>query len=182
MDLMEKLHSLMQSEVGKPYVSATEIAVVIDERVEEGVDDETRFKVCYHTRKQLGLIGAPYDGFLLSDIDKIGDNYKAVIVLAKKVNDEVKALVSTRNCFVITEENCETEVDVLRRFCKNAGVHLYSETDAVVYANANYLFVHTTCDMAISSLKSGKLELILGDKIENGTVKKHHGYLFKIVG
>jgi hypothetical protein len=36
--------------------------------------------------------------------------------------------------------------------------------------------------MAISSLKSGKLELILGDEIENGTVKKHHGYLFKIVG
>ena len=102
-------------------------------------------------------------------------------MLAPVMTDELKAIIESKNCFVITSENCKTEVDVLRRFCKNAGVHLYCESDSVVYANDNYLFIHTTCDTPLSSLKIKKLELILGDEIENGMLKKHNGYLFKIV-
>lgn len=181
LDLMERIHSLMESSLVSKSKSVSEIAVVIDEKSTCYVDGEIAFNVCYHTRKNLGLIGAPYDAYLSSDADKIGDNYKAVIVLAPVMTDELKAIIESKNCFVITSENCKTEVDVLRHFCKNAGVNLYCESDSVVYANDNYLFIHTTCDTPLSSLKIKNLDLILGDEIGNGMLKKHNGYLFKIV-
>ena len=43
----------------------------------------------------------------------------------------------------ITENNFEITSAELRDFCKSAGVHIYSERDAVIYANKSFVFIHT---------------------------------------
>ncbi len=177
--LLSRVHTLMERNIEEKFVPAAEIAVVVDEKSTCYVGNEDADKVCYHTRKNLGLIGAPFDIYLSGDLDKIDDRYKAVVVLAPVMTDELEEVVKSKNCFVITPENCDVSTEELRLFCSRSGVKLFTDVDAVVYANADYLFVHTTCDLPFSSIsKSEELELILGD-MQDGILAKHNGYLFR---
>ena len=61
--------------------SVSEIAVLIDEKAFAKVNDTADCGFVYSFRKTLGLIGAPYDVFLASDIELIADKYKFFVII-----------------------------------------------------------------------------------------------------
>jgi hypothetical protein len=77
----------------------------------------------------------------------VKDRYPAVILIDAYRTPLAESIIrdaEERNgaCFVITAENVRCESAVIREFCRARGVHIYTECDAVVYANESYLYVH----------------------------------------
>ena len=106
----------------------------------------------YHTqREQLGLMGTPYDIYDVYDFKAVYQNYKAVILLSSakttymenarnlcKMNDVPYIMTSPlKEKFTVTE---------LRAFCKANGVHIYCETDDIIYVNENYICIYAVTD------------------------------------
>ena len=85
----------------------------------------------------------------------------------------------------ITPENKDTSPSELREFLKESGVHIYCESDAVIYANSRYLFLHTVENAKYElKLPSGKkLRQIHGDPIDlcEHRLPPATSYLFEIV-
>ena len=127
----------------------TEIAVFIDEEAcSFSPDRETAKKICHFIRRELGWMGAPYDAYLASDFEAVKDNYKACILLSPavtKLGEKIKAFSDTYSMplFTVDSDSSDVTAKELRDFCKNAGAHIYCDENCVIYANNDYLFVHT---------------------------------------
>ena len=86
--------------------------------------------------------------YLTSDFDAVKNRYKAFISLVPTQTSDSLAIreFSVKNgipFLEITFDNKDITPSVLRDFCKNSGITVYSERDAVVYANESYVFIHT---------------------------------------
>ena len=82
----------------------------------------------------------------------------------------------------ITSENCGITAEDLREFCRRAGVHLYTDRPAVVYANDRYLFIHAAEDGELN-LKLPQTETLtemFSGETSDGrlNVRKGDSYLF----
>ena len=85
---------------------------------------------------------------LSADAPTVIDRYKAVISLVPietELSGRVKELAEQYNCAImeITNDNYGITPGELRNFLRNAGVWVYCERDAVIYANNHFLFLHT---------------------------------------
>lgn len=173
----------------KDRSGVSEVAVLVDERVFCQFGTEERIEKAYPTvsqfRKQLGLMGTPYDSFLASDYELIKNDYKAFILLEPAETPLSKAVKEgNKKCLVITPSDKDISTSDLRKFLKKAGVHVYCERDAVIYVNKSYLFLHTSAHGRYDiRMKNGeKLKQILGDPIDIGKhiLPAKCGYLFEI--
>ncbi len=167
----------------------SEVAVLVDEKCFCHFDSPARVAnvkpIVYDFRNQLGVMGAPYDSFLASDYDLIKDDYKAFILIEPMETELSKHIkLSSENCLVITPDKKNMTTDELRTFLKKSGVHLYSESDLVVYVNKSYLFIHTTAhgQVDLRMPEGQKLRQIYGDPVDlsRDVLPARCGYLFEI--
>ena len=189
MQLFEDFIKITNESLTKDMRSVSEVAVIVDEKActvirnsKRGLSSET----LYFGRVNLGLMGTPYDAYLAEDYEDIKDKYKAFIILTPQITSALdKIIKDNKDCLVITHENHDITTNELRDFCKSRGVHIYSNKDAVVYANNSYFFIHTATHgkAEISMPRGKKLKQIYGDKIDiqNDELPRHTGYLFEII-
>ena len=141
---MREFLEISKDAINKPMGSVSQLAVFVDEKSYKYLPGGA---LAYVAREMLGKLGAPYDCYLASDYERVKERYSAVILIDPYRTPLTDAIVSDAEkrsigCFVIKPENAAVTPAELRQFCRDCGVHLYTETDAVVYANESYLFVH----------------------------------------
>ena len=156
---MKEFLDISKSAVDKPMGSVSEIAVFIDEKANKFRPGGALAYVC---RESLGKIGTPYDCYLASDYEQVKDRYKAVILIdtyRTPLADHIISDCEERGvgCFIIDGSNARVEPSLIRNFCREQGVFVYTDENAVVYANESYIFVHScTEDMPKINLPDGK--------------------------
>lgn len=127
--------------------SKAEVAVFTDESAYKYMSDcSLRNAVC-NQRHELGLMGTPYDFYDVSDFPEVYAKYKAVIFLSNAKTDYLKEAVtlcrkSNLPYIMNSAAKMSFTVNELRAFLIRNGVHIYCETDDIVYINENYLAVY----------------------------------------
>lgn len=188
MNMMRDFLEITKKSLKKNMSGISEVALIADEKVVPEVHNNqlhTVHETLSRGRINLGLMGTPYDTYLSEDYDIIKHKYKAFIILSPYLTKDLKKITDTnKNCLAITYENHGITTDELREFLRKNNVHIYSDKDAVIYANKSYFFIHTTQvgKAEIKMPKGKKLKQIYGDEIdiESDILPKHTGYLFEI--
>jgi len=103
--------------------------------------------LCYHIRRTLGFLGAPYDIYLIDDYSRVQSRYKVCIFPAPADTDALlrAAEDAGTRALVLRGDPGDIATDDIRTFCRTRGVHIYCAGD-VVYACGSYLFLHTAYD------------------------------------
>ncbi len=186
MSLLQKMQNISVESLEMSMKSVAEVAVFVDENSIFNLEDsDPAYKnVVYDIREALGKAAVPYDIYLASDFNKVKDNYKAIISLIPYPTDLSKQITGDA-LLEVTKDNFNITVDELREFYRNAGVHIYCEKQAVIYANESYLFFHSTEDGEYSiELPSDKklFEVFLEQEYDSSLFKcaKGTSKLYKI--
>ncbi len=129
--------------------SIAEVAVFVDESAYKFMTDGGLLGAIYNQREALGCLGAPYDLYDVSDFDAVADRYKAVIFMTGvKTEGLRKGVEHCRKAHIPFLLNSKWHksftLGELRAFCQTNGVHLYIDTDDVLYINNNYLAIHAS--------------------------------------
>ena len=127
--------------------SKSEVAVLVDESSYKYMTSGSLRNIFHSQRNELGLMGTPYDIYDVNDFEEVYQNYKAVILLsnAKTVNMEnaIRLCKATNVPYIATSSlKDKFTVNELRAFCETNGVHIYCETDDIVYVNENYICIY----------------------------------------
>ena len=127
--------------------SKAEVAVFVDESAYKYLTSSSLRNMFHDRRRELGLMGTPYDLYDVNDFENVYQNYKAVILLsnAKTVKmDKARTLCIENSVPYIMTSPLKDKftVNELRAFCKTNGVHIYCETDDIVYVNENYICIY----------------------------------------
>ena len=152
MALLKDIRKLFEKNSSLPMRSVAQTAVFVDEESYALISDTSvTHNVCYDIREALGKMSAPYDIYLSADAPSVIDRYKAIISLVPietKLSNCIKDLAAQSNCAIIeiTNDNYDITPSQLRSFLQSAGVWVYCEHDAVIYANNHFLFLHTVED------------------------------------
>ena len=189
MALLKDIRNLFEKSASFPMHSTTQTAVFVDEESYALISDAsvTR-KVCSNIREALGKMGAPYDIYLSADAPSVVDRYKAIISLVPietELSKSVKKLAEQNNCayIEITNDNYDMPPSELRAFLQSAGVWVYCERDAVIYANSRFIFLHTVEDgeYTLNIKNIGKLIDVFTGKpfIQGQYMKKGKSFLFE---
>ena len=149
--------------------SVSEVAVFVDEKCYKHGKGNM---LAYNIRESLGLMGAPYDCYLASDFERVKGRYSAYIVIDPFRTETVDLIIAKSAemsvpCLVIAPEMGGITPEELRDFCRRSGVHLYTDTPAVVYANESFIFVHARgSELPNVTPRDGKKALVplFGDK------------------
>ena len=96
-------------------------------------------------------MGANFDIYDISDFKDVADKYKAVIFLSGvKTNymNEALDLCKKRGVKYISVSDIKKSfcAKELRAFWESAGAHIYCKTDDLVYANDNYIAIHSSSE------------------------------------
>ena len=188
--MMKRFHEIAADSLAKDRQSISQVAVIVDEKASCFAPEDDSRAVLYRLRKTLGLMGTPFDSYLCEDFPAIKDRYQAFLVLApcmtedlKQVLSDIRKDVSPEAALVITPEQAQITTEELRTFLRSCGVHLYCDKDAVVYASASYLFLHTASDgpAEFHLPRDRKLVQLYGDPVEltSTNLPKYEGYLFE---
>ena len=164
MSEMREFLEISKGAINKPMGSVSEIAVFIDEKCYKYCkNNHNGMSLAYHFRDVLGKIGAPYDAYLASDYELVKDRYKLAIFIEPHPTELLTAAVSDAESrgvgyYKVDMSNLAVSTtEMFRELCRENGVHLYVESDAVVFANESYLFVHCDGqDLPKISLKDGR--------------------------
>lgn len=156
--------------------SKAEVAVFVDESAYKYLTDGSLRNIFHSQRSELGLMGTPYDIFDVYDFEEVYKNYKAVILLsnAKTTNMEKAINLCKENNvpFIMTSSIKEKfTVNELRAFCKTNGVHIYCETDDIIYVNENYICIYAV-NAGEKTLELGRtrnVSELLGGAYQNST-------------
>lgn len=191
MKLMKKFLEIKKESMKLDMQPRCEVAVLVDERTFATLNDEQNKEkavpVSSYFRKTLGFMGTPFAALLASDYELVKNDYKAFILLEPRVTPRSAAIAACeKNLIRVTPENYSTLTpSALREALSSFGVHIYSDRDAVIYANDSYLFLHAPeLGKYEIKLKVGeRLEQILGDEVDlsEHTLPEKTSYLFRIV-
>lgn len=166
--------------------SKAEVAVFVDESAYKYLTDGSLRNIFHSQRGELGLMGTPYDIYDVYDFEEVYADYKAVILLsnAKTVYMEnARNLCRENNVPYIMTSTLKEKftVNELRAFCETNGVHIYCETDDIIYVNENYICIYAvtegekTLDLgrerAVSELLAGNYQ----DNTDTITVEMQKG-------
>lgn len=138
--------------------SVAEVAVIASEESYRYTNplEGSVFRQNYMSRLPLGLAGAPYDIYDLNDMDKLPERIKIVVFLNLTGCEETAAAFCRshpeKTILFTGSEGSDTQntrysagqltTGILRGTYKEAGVHIYIETDDVVHVCENYIAVH----------------------------------------
>ncbi len=138
--------------------SVAEVAVIASEESYRYTNplEGSVFRQNYMSRLPLGLAGAPYDIYDLNDMDKLPERIKIVVFLNLTGCEETAAAFCRshpeKTVLFTGSEGSDTQntrysagqltTGILRGTYKEAGVHIYIETDDVVHVCENYIAVH----------------------------------------
>ena len=127
--------------------SKSEVAVFVDESAYKYMTNNALRNAVYNQRHALGLMGTSYDMYDVSDFEAVCGKYKAVIFISNVKTEYLKNALSIckeKNIpyIIISALKREFSVKELRAFLAKNGVHVYCETDDIVYINENYLAIH----------------------------------------
>ena len=127
--------------------SVAEVAVFVDESAYKYLTDGSLRNIFHSRREELGYMGTPYDMYDVYDFEAVCDKYKAVILLSNAKTEYMEKAIGL--CkengipYIMTSSLKEKfTVNELKAFCKTNGVHLYCETDDIIYVNRNYICVY----------------------------------------
>ena len=116
------------------------------------------------TRTAMGNIGAPYDTYLVEDAPRIIKDYKAVVFPCPIPSDAARTAMDICEkqgipylCASVDSPKLTSEK--IREFVKSCGVHLYVESNDVVYAGGGYVAVHSKDEKEISLRLPKKMKL-----------------------
>ena len=148
MDQLRQMRELAAASLSDDDRSgAAALAVFVDESAYCHMTDSAIRAQAYEQRRRLGLMGAPYDLYDVSDFEAVRGKYKAVVFLS-----DLKTEAMRRSLDLCRRERIRYislsalkksfSTKELRAFCKANGIHVYCETDDLVYVGGNYLAVH----------------------------------------
>lgn len=147
MAILKRCREIYRDAMEKSRVSGAEAAVFIDEKAwsECETEDWTASAI---TRRVLGLAGAPYDIYLMSDFEQVYQNYKALIFTVPTETEGLKRAEELADAqaiprFRITKESAALTATEVAEFYRRAGMWVYTDRPAVVYASASHVFMHT---------------------------------------
>ncbi len=149
--------------------SVAEVAVFVDESAYKYLTDGSLRNIFHSRREELGLMGTPYDMYDVYDFEAVCGKYKAVILLSNAKTEYMEKALSI--CkengipYIMTSSLKEKfTVNELRAFCKTNGVHVYCETDDIIYVNRNYVCIYavTAGEKTISLNSERNVSELLG--------------------
>ena len=156
--------------------SKAEVAVFVDESAYKYLTSGSLRGMFHDRRRELGLMGTPYDMYDVNDFEAVYGNYKAVILLssAKTANMEKALDICKTNGvpYIMTSPlKDKFTVNELRAFCKTNGIHIYCETDDIVYVNENYICIYavTAGEKTLDLGKERSVSELLGGTYKNET-------------
>ena len=190
MALLKDIRKLFEKSASISMHSVAQTAVFIDEESYALISDSSvATNVCYNIREALGKMSAPYDIYLSADAPSVIDRYKAIISLVPietELSNRVKELAEQRNCPIIeiTNDNYDISPSELRDFLQSAGVWVYCERDAVIYANSRFIFLHTAEDgeYTLNVKEAGELvDVLTGEPFIQGQyLKKGKSFILEL--
>ena len=129
--------------------SVAEVAAFVDESAYAYLTDSSIRGIAFNLRRELGFLGTPYDLYDVADFDAVCGKYKAVVFLSCVKTPAMQSAVKRARAEKVpylmpSPQKKSFRTTELRAFCRAQGVHLYSETDDVVYVNAQYVAIHAT--------------------------------------
>lgn len=163
MNEMAKYRQIYADSINKAVrQSKAELAVFIDESNYYHLASDRLRNAPFNQRHALGLAGMPYDLYDISDFKAVYKKYKAVIFISGLKTDHLKSAVSLcragKIAYLLTSHQKATfTAKEIQRFCKANGVHVYCDSQDIVYVNNNYIAVHACSD--------GKKELTFTDEV-----------------
>lgn len=146
---MKKYREICASSLdGRSRRSAAGIAVFADSGAYKYMTNGGLRNSAFNEREYLGYMGAPYDFYDVSDFEAVYRNYKAVIFLSDIKTEEMTAAVGIcrkEGVKYISLSSLKKSFPVkeLRAFCKANGIHIYCETDDIVYINESFAAIHS---------------------------------------
>ena len=145
LSLLHRCREIAAESLAGDLHSRSETAVFVDERAY--ALPGARGDLCYHIRRTLGFLGAPYDIYLIDDYSRVQSHYKACIFLAPADTDALLRAVEDAGtrARILRGDPKNIAIDDIRTFCRSCGVHIFCAGD-VVYACGSYLFLHTAYD------------------------------------
>lgn len=130
-----------------------EVAVFVDETAYSLLPrNSTIARACYYdAREALGLAGVPYAIYQMCDFEAVKDKYKACIFLAPALTKRMSRAME--ECqqkklpyMVVNEENAPLGTKELRAFYQKCGIHIWCESDEVIYAGNGWLSIHAATE------------------------------------
>ena len=155
------------------YPSA-EVALLADEKGYSRMAHGTELLSSIHkTRTSMGLVGAPYDTYLVDDIDSLIGRYKAFVFLSFVDSDEgerAKALLDKSGIPYLspTPEHPSLTPEEIRALLSDSRVHFYSELGEVVYAGNGHVALHSAKkgEKVITLREKCKVKALLGAELQ----------------
>ena len=131
--------------------STAQTAVFTDESAYKYMTNCDLRNAIYSQRQALGLMGADYDIYDMSDFEAVYKNYKAIIFMSCTKTEYLENAVSLCKendvpYIMSTASKQSFTVNELRAFLKNSGVRIYCDTDDIVYINKNYAAIYAVSD------------------------------------
>ena len=158
-NLLMRMRLEYEKEMALPFANESEVAVVLDSQTPYAISGAHFSKTVFRQLCELGFVGAPYDLYIKSmvtieDLSK----YKLVFYMAPyEINnadvDLIKTLTLNGKLVLLNGkkylDNAENLIDVpdgfsasdLKTYCLKAGVHLYTDKNAVIYKNKRYICI-----------------------------------------
>jgi len=153
MDVMAKVRSIAAKSLALPRRSTSEVAVFIDEGNYSYIDPDKSndHRIGYDLRLELGFMGTPYDIYLADDFENVYNNYKAHIFIVPHPTDLIDNCIRCSEkkhipYTIVTPENKNISYSELHEFCKGAGVYVYTDSKAIIYACESYVFMFNAED------------------------------------
>lgn len=178
-DALKRLNAIDEAFLQNPIPFQPEVAAIIDERamwrVSPGGNAVTGPGI-YEARRALGRMGAPYGQYLLDDV--LAGRVKAKLYVFLNAwnlsNNERARLAKTLGDATIIWRSTDAPPltsESLRSAAKQAGVHLFTQSDCNVYANGNFLALHGAQDGPIEVNTGQKyivFDIMRNEKIASG--------------
>ena len=150
MEELKRMRALCADALAQPdRASVAQVAAFVDESAYAHLTEGPLCGAAYHLRTPLRAMGAPYDLYDLSDFDAVYKRYRAIVFLspaptafARRAREICEA--EHIPFLAVSEEKTRFSAGELRAFCRVTGVHVFCETDDLIYVNARYLAVYAT--------------------------------------
>ena len=148
--LLEEMRRVYVSSLSaKARKSVAQLAVFVDESAYGQMTDCAFRGAAFGQRVPLGTCGAPYDLYDVSDFEAVFRGYTAVLFLNDLQTGAVRraAALCGRSgvpYLALSEEKPQVSSRELRALCRDAGAHIYCETDDLLYVNGSFLALHAT--------------------------------------
>lgn len=132
----------------KKRESVAKVAVFTDEAAYQYLNPRSQAgSIVSDARHELGLTAVPYDSYDLNDFESVYKNYEAIIFLSPVVRQEMQQAINLAQesqiaTLSINLQTPELSVKQLRNFYKDNQIHIWCETDDVIYVNDNFIAVH----------------------------------------